>query len=277
MRSPTPPPPATCDVPYTTTLPAPIVFRTAHIPPQASYPRHRHPWGEFTYSFSGVIEVRLDQQDYLAPPHYGVWCPPNVEHRGSTRQETLHSSLYVSAELCDCMPQTTCTLAVSPLVRAMLEHLRQHPHALPPTESEQRLMRVLVDQLSQADRVSTYLPQADDPTLQAILNALEAHPGDDRSVAELARAFHTTERTLIRRCQRDLGMTLSDWRQRLRIVKALPRLDAGEKVETIALDLGYANASAFITMFRRLTGTTPAQLRTRVNGPETYPAGTTSR
>ena len=45
------------------------------------------------------------------------------------------------------------------------------------------------------------------------------------------------------------------------VVKALPRLEAGEKVEAIAFDLGYASVSAFIAMFRRLMGVTPDAFR----------------
>ena len=71
--------------------------------------------------------------------------------------------------------------------------------------------------------------------------------------------MHSTERTLARRCRRDLGMGFAEWRQRLRIVRALPRLEAGEKVASVALDLGYASASAFIAMFRRVTGATPRE------------------
>ena len=43
-------------------------------------------------------------------------------------------------------------------------------------------------------------------------------------------------------------------------------LDAGQTVESIALDLGYSSASAFITMFRRLTGTTPDEFRKSQRG-----------
>ena len=99
-----------------------------------------------------------------------------------------------------------------------------------------------------------------------MLKALDEHPGDERSLAELAAAFNSTERTLGRRCQRDLGMSFAQWRQRLRVVKALPRLESGEKVETIALDLGYAGASAFIAMFRRMTGVTPDEHRRAADG-----------
>ncbi len=38
-------------------------------------------------------------------------------------------------------------------------------------------------------------------------------------------------------------------------------LDQGKTVESIALDLGYANASAFINMFKRWVQCTPDQFR----------------
>jgi AraC-like DNA-binding protein len=248
--------------PYRDALPAPIVFRTASMPAQASYPQHRHAWGEFVYSFSGVMEVKLADRHYIAPPQYGIWLPPEVEHRGLNREAAMHSSLYVSAALCAGLPRAACALSVSPLMRALLEHLREHPPGLPPTPEAQRLMQVLVDQLAHAPSVGSYLPQAKDALLAAVLQALDANPADGRSLAELAAAFHTTERTLGRRCRRELGMPFAEWRQRLRVVKAL--LAAGEKVEAIALDLGYAGASAFIAMFRRMTGVTPDEHRRRL-------------
>jgi AraC-like DNA-binding protein len=47
----------------------------------------------------------------------------------------------------------------------------------------------------------------------------------------------------------------------LRIVRSLALLEAGHKVEGIALDMGYGSASAFIAMFRRLMGMTPDEYR----------------
>lgn len=247
--------------PYSDVLPAAIVFRAAKMPAHASYPTHRHVWGEFVYAFSGVMEVQLSDQHYIAPPQFGIWLPPQVEHRGLNRQEALFSSLYVTAGLCAALPQTTCVLTVSPLARALLENLRLATPALPQRPQDQRLLQVLVDQLAQARCVGSYLPRSQDPMLGAVLRALEEHPGDERSLAQLAAAHHTTERTLSRRCQSDLGMSFAEWRQRLRVVKALPLLESGAKVESIALDLGYASASAFIAMFRRMTGVTPDEHR----------------
>jgi AraC-like DNA-binding protein len=247
--------------PFSEALPTPIYFRTAVMPAETTYPQHRHAWGEFVYSFSGVMEIKLDNHHYLAPPQYGIWLPPNVEHTGSNRHEACHCSLYIVEELCSALPRTTCAITVSPLVRALLDHLRQHPPGPQRTDEEERLLRVVVDQLAGASYAGSYLPTSDDPLLGPVLRALEAQPGDTRSLPELARAANTTERTLMRRCQRDLGMSFIEWRQRLRVVKAMPLLEAGQTVENIALDLGYGSASAFITMFRRLMGVTPDEFR----------------
>jgi len=244
-------------------LPKAILFRSAHVPRDGLYPRHRHAWGEFVYAFHGVMEVKLADQHLLAPPHYGIWLPPDVEHIGLNRLEAHYGSLYLGRTACEGLPGTACALTVTPLVRALLEHLREHACDSAGTEQDQRLLQVLVDQLAQADRANSYLPHSDDALLAPILRALQDDAGDNRSVAEFARDFHTTERTLVRRCQRKLGMSLSQWRQRLRVVTALPRLEAGDKVESIALDLGYGSASAFIAMFRRMMAVTPDEYRKR--------------
>jgi AraC-like DNA-binding protein len=207
------------------------------------------------------MEVKVADQHYLAPPHYGIWLPPDLEHVGLNRLEAHHCSLYVARPGCKVLPAAPCALTVNPLVRALLEHLRQlAPDELATMEGG-RLMQVLLDQLAQAPRAGSYLPGSDDPALGAVLRMLQAHPGDNRSLPALAQAAHSTERTLMRRAQRDLGMSVAEWRQRLRVVKAMPLLEAGQTVETIALDLGYGSASAFISMFKRLVGTTPDEYR----------------
>ncbi len=65
-------------------------------------------------------------------------------------------------------------------------------------------------------------------------------------------------RTLARLFLAETGLSFGDWRSRARLLAALPRLAAGEKVTTIALDLGYESPSAFISMFKRALGKTPS-------------------
>ncbi len=74
---------------------------------------------------------------------------------------------------------------------------------------------VLIDQLRLSPRQQTYLPSSDDKFLAPVLEALEHRPADNTSLAAWAARVYTTERTLSRRCQHDLGMSFSEWRQRL--------------------------------------------------------------
>lgn len=107
----------------------------------------------------------------------------------------------------------------------------------------------------------SWLPGTDDALLSPLLLALQADPADNRSAADWAHTVHTTERTLARRFQARLGMGLNEWRQRLRVSRALPLLEGGQTVEAIAQDLGDASTSALIAMFRRPTGSTPDAFR----------------
>ena len=73
--------------------------------------------------------------------------------------------------------------------------------------------------------------------------------------------MNMTERTLARYSQKELGMSLNEWRQRLKVMNAMSMLSTEKTVENIALDLGYANSSAFISMFKRWMNMTPEQFR----------------
>lgn len=247
--------------PFTDALPSPIYFRMEHMPANATYPALCHRWGEFVYSFSGVIEIGIGGQSFLAPPSLGVWIPEGVDHTGFNHHEVTHCSLYIARRYCGKMPGEPCLVMVSSLVRGILEYLRDLALPRYRDPATLRLLRVLVDQLSDCPTSGSYLPHTEDAQLDAILQALRDDPADQRSFAELAGDFHISSRTLARRCERELGMTLHEWRLRLRLVNALPRLRSGESVETVALDLGYSTASAFIAMFRRFMGVSPGRFR----------------
>ncbi|UQG58013.1 MULTISPECIES: helix-turn-helix transcriptional regulator [unclassified Marinobacter] len=247
--------------PFKDALPEKVFFRAADMPADSEYPIHTHDWGEFVYAYIGVMEVKIGKNSYLAPSQYGLWLPPKIEHQGLNRYEASHCSLYVSAPITEDLPKVPCALEITPLTRSILVHLRSHSISSPYSQTDKRLLQVLVDQLISAKCAGSYLPGSADPILGPILDFIERNPGDAQSLAQLARLSHTTERTVMRRAKRDLGMPLSEWRQRLRTVEAMKRLDSGIKVESIALDLGYASASSFIAMFKKLMGVTPDEYR----------------
>lgn len=58
---------------------------------------------------------------------------------------------------------------------------------------------------------------------------------------------------------RDTGLTFTQWRQQLRLLKALQALSLGESVTQVALAVGYQDVSAFIQVFKDAFGDTPAR------------------
>ncbi|PYR14420.1 MAG: hypothetical protein DMF95_03650 [Acidobacteria bacterium] len=76
----------------------------------------------------------------------------------------------------------------------------------------------------------------------------------------LARDCHTTPVRLAREFRRQFGMSIPRYQRTLRLVEALGRV-RDEKVEAVALSVGYRATKNFYRAFRQLTGTTPTGFR----------------
>ncbi|WP_036551025.1 AraC family transcriptional regulator [Neptunomonas japonica] len=245
------------------TLPQPVFLQLRSMPEGTIYPPHQHLWGEFVYSFSGVLAMQAEGKEFRVPPSFGLWHPPGSRHHGSNRHASYHCSLYIDQELAAerGMPEKTCALLVNPMLRAMLNHLRLNPPQPPYSLEENKLLDVILDQLVITPSAGSYLPDSNDPLLNKVLSYLKDNPNSNCSIKALAEKFGTSERTLARKAQQDLGIALSEWRQRLKVMRSVPMLQEGASVESVALDLGYSTASSFIAMFRRLLDTTPDEYR----------------
>jgi len=93
----------------------------------------------------------------------GLWIAPGTEHTGFSHQEAVHCSAYIRRDLCSRMPDHSCAVMVSPLLRAILEHLWDLPAAESSQRSRARLLRVLVDQLSICATTGSFIPRRHRP------------------------------------------------------------------------------------------------------------------
>jgi AraC-like DNA-binding protein len=107
--------------------------------------------------------------------------------------------------------------------------------------------------------VSLDLPIPGDERLQRIFAGLTENPADNRTLEDWGKTVGATSRTLARLFRSETGMSFTQWRQQVRILEGLRRLAREEPVTAVALDLGYDSPSAFIAMFRKALGKTPAQ------------------
>lgn len=246
-----------------TALPAPVYFRHDEFEADTHFREHRHDWGQLNYTSHGVMHLWVEGERFLSPPRYAIWVPPNAAHGSYNPTAVTYRAVYIEASLCGELPAHPCTIAIGGILKAILVDFAERQVHIPETPEEHRLAQVVIDQLRAvpATEEARYLPYSEHPALNTILTSLRDNPADNSTLAHWARRVHLTERTLARLCHRELAMPLGEWRQRLRFLHALEALDADRSIQTIAFDLGYGSSSAFISMFRKLAGTTPERYR----------------
>ncbi len=245
----------------------PLEFRTSDCPVEDIEGRSAITGrGQFLYSFSAIFEVQSSSRNELVLPTHAVWIPPGVDYELKRRLRGKHCVISVSQHRCRTLPSQVTSLGITPVLSAMFEHLRSVTTRFGTVAEEDRFLKVMLDLLSAARRVDSYLPNSADPLLGPILETLKADPSDTRTLTDLAISMGSTERTISRRCLTDLGLPFAEWRQRLRVLQAIPMLVAGETVGCVSASLGYSNASAFIAMFKRTIGTTPDHFREMAGG-----------
>lgn len=104
-------------------------------------------------------------------------------------------------------------------------------------------------------------PHADSVVRQCE-NWLAEHFADIDALGRVVEMSGIPERTLKRRFKAATGSTLIGYLQNLRVEQAKDLLETGSMpVEDISAEVGYADASFFRRLFKRLTGLTPSRYR----------------
>lgn len=128
----------------------------------------------------------------------------------------------------------------------------------PPESHLARLTRVTLDELATMPQQKLSLPVSSHPKIRAMADALVSQPDDRSTFKTWAKRLALSERSLARLMLRETGLTFGRWRQQLQLIIALRELASGVSVQNVAANLGYESVNAFITMFKKTMGSTPA-------------------
>jgi AraC-like DNA-binding protein/quercetin dioxygenase-like cupin family protein len=221
--------------------------------------KHWHHKAQLFYSMRGAINCKIEDGVWIVPPQCAVWIPGGVPHSASGSGETECYCLFVEPDAVSDFPKTCCTISVSSLLRELLLRAVGFPEMYALGGREDRLIATLLDELAAAPVEDLHLPMPRDPRLRRLTEMLLADPAVPASMDEWATRIGMSERSMSRLLLREIGMSFGRWRRQLHVILALQRLTRGESVKTVALDLGYENASGFVTMFRKAVGKPPAR------------------
>ncbi|WP_082678241.1 AraC family transcriptional regulator [Sphingomonas sanguinis] len=219
---------------------------------------HMHAQGQLIGSLSGLISIVTPQAWWVVPATHAIWLPPHLPHGVRSHGPFRGWSVYVATQNCAELPPAPQTLRVSSLLRELV-HRATTWNRTPASAAEYRLARVIIDEIACLREEPLGLSRPRDERLCQIVDAMLADLTDNRSVGDWAEWAGITPRTLARHFSEQTGLGMVAWRQRARVLRAIEMLAIGKTVTTIAMDLGYDNVSAFIAMFRRVTGVTPGE------------------
>ncbi|GIJ45846.1 AraC family transcriptional regulator [Virgisporangium aliadipatigenens] len=208
-------------------------------------------WDQLVYATAGVMTVHTDVGTWVVPPDRAVWVPDGTSRRITLTGPTRIRTLYYRA---GAAPGSRCrAIAVSPLLRELIAHTVPRCPLWHTDPHHERLAGLVLDLLADAPEIPLRLPLPADPRARAVAAAIAREPASDPAASALSR------RSLERIFRAETGLTLGQYRERARLLAALPRLAAGEPVARVAADVGYATPSAFGVMFKRVLGTSPAR------------------
>lgn len=244
-------------VPELASLPRPLYARAESLPLSAATQWHSHPWAQLSYAIRGVLSVHTARGRFLAPPQRAILVPPDLPHAVVSSPSTEMRSLYIERSAISWAADHCKVLEINPLTRELISHFASLPSTYAEQSADGRLVAVLLDQLQAAAESSLYLPWPADPRLQSLCEALYQAPDLPQKLGDWANQLSLSEKTLTRLFQQHTGLSFRAWRQRLRLLSALPLLQRGERVTDVALACGYESTSAFIAAFRKHLDVTP--------------------
>lgn len=254
----------TLPLPDDTGLSSAMQLRVQTVPPRHYFPAHTHPWNQLVYASSGVLTVTAAGHCFVIAPRQAVWVPTGVPHQVGSLYGAEYRSLYGAD---DPPPQVadSCTVfVVTAFLRALILEASRLGDKDKAGNYGNHIDALILEQLRRLRALPASLPWPRHASLQGLCETLYGDPADPRSLDDWATALNISGRTLSRRFERETGLTLRVWRQRLRLFKAIELLGSGMAVTRAALELGYATPSAFIHMFRSETGMSPLAYRQAV-------------
>lgn len=222
-------------------------------------PVHQHRKAQLILTLRGVVRCEAGNGVWIVPPRCALWIPGSLPHSLTAAGNVEVYVLFVEPDAAAALPGQCCTLSVSPLLEHLLLHASRMPVLYDVDGADGRIATVLLDQLMASPVEKLNFPMPLDAKLRKIAAAMMADPSDRATIEQWGRRIAVAPRTLTRALKRETGMSFGRWRQQLHILIALQRLDQGASVQTVALDLGYEGASAFVTMFRKALGKPPAR------------------
>jgi AraC-like DNA-binding protein len=214
---------------------------------------------------SGALRLEAQGQAWLLPPARAALIEADVPIQVSIPQPVTTASILFDTSFTPAPPAPLAVFDLSPLARALVTECGTWAENDGPlTAYAETLFAALAAVTWRlAERPSPIVvPAGRSPELRRALRLTAQRLDAEVSFEDVAGEVGLAPRSLARRFQDETGMTWRAVLRRMRVLRAIEELAAGDNsVTRIASMVGYTSLSAFNAAFRELTGRTPIEYR----------------
>lgn len=241
-------------------VPRAIAAMAKSFAPGDTIPPHVHPRDQVLYATLGVMRVATAREAYIVPPDRALYMPAGFEHGVAMRGRVEMRTLYIRPGAAPGLPGTPAVLDISSLLRALILALLEEPVLYDEEARGGLLAGLILDEIARARHLQLVIPMPRDERLKRLCKALLDDPSRSETLDGWAHEAGASPRTLSRLFAREVGLSFTQWRQRVRFHNAMEAIVRGEPVGQVARANGYDSASAFSAAFRKTMGVAPGRL-----------------
>jgi AraC-like DNA-binding protein len=214
---------------------------------------------------AGTLRLEAQGRAWLLPPARAALIEAGRPIRVSIPQPVTTASALFDTAFTPAPPAPLTVFDLSPLARALVTECGTWGDSDQPlTAYAETLFAALAAVTWRlAEQPSpVVVPVGRSPELRRALRLTEERLGGEVRFEDLADAVGLAPRSLARRFSDETGMTWRAALRRMRVLRAIEELAAGDTAVTkIAFMVGYTSLSAFNAAFQELTGRTPTEYR----------------
>lgn len=234
-----------------------LIFRDFKYEKQQCTDWHQHSCGQLYYPLTGTMMTETHTEKWLVTPGTMAWFPSGTVHRSTSGSQVSGINIYFQTTDKLCCPEIPHLFRAGTFIPGILERLRDNSNQ----QYCQLALALLAHEITAAPPLPHHIVLPEDRRARAVAMFIIAHPDSCLTRTELAEQQGLSERTLSRLFRQQTGLSFSQWRQQTKLVSSLEAVLAGNRIEGIAENFGYANTSAYIAAFRQHFGRTPAKFR----------------
>lgn len=214
---------------------------------------------------AGALRLEAQGRVWVLPPARAALIEAGQPVRVSIPQPVTTASVLFDTRFAAAPPAPLIVFDLSPLARALLAECGAWGDSAQPltTYAETMFAALAAVTWRLAEQPSpVVIPLGRSSELRRVLQLTEQRLGDEPHFEDLAKEVGLAPRSLARRFSAETGMTWRAALRRMRVLRAVEELAAGDTpVTTIAFMVGYTSLSAFNAAFHELTGRTPTEYR----------------